>query len=587
MNDNLPALPQRPVAIGKEDMPVRGEWYHVTFKPSWGEKKDKEITVMMCCEHIGSNFVRFTRAHSDTSGAWDHSMYLRDFLAKTKPEPNWKKIIQGEIDQTQKELADAVRRLADRVKKADLLPEESGGPSTMLPSTTRVNPKKRKYALLVLREKALPAAKETVEKLTKRMVGLQRDSMMPMLVECDRMMDTKKKIEDRLFVLELYAGLGEASIQIADGEPAPEETPITIRQMLRYMDEECLIDYDTGGMDYRRLEDFDKWIAKPQNYERLLPEARCIVAFKIRRNLKDYGPCTDIAMAFYHMEQHHRNMKTYLCIRNGKQIWRLDTEIDFEPRLLPFQKEFHKPFEDVDEHGETQWDKPGYPRKFRDPIPITPQDMEYDSYVDERRALMFKYNRVLFLIQGILDRSKVFSPHPPINLSEPEAVGQFIRLNFDEELGLPSSNPPSWEDYLKGKNALIKPGCQVWASWTEEGRDRYDRHDRTRTITGSHKVTSVKKDRSAVRVSWERGRKGKREGWEFPTGWWSGYGRWGEWDYKNKWVHKWVPMNQVFNMDAYIRGEYKTFLCDAYLKGAYLKWAPQLLSAEKYWRESE
>jgi hypothetical protein len=81
-------------------------------------------------------------------------------------------------------------------------------------------------------------------------------------------------------------------------------------------------------------------------------------------------------------------------------------------------------------------------------------------------------------------------------------------------------------------------------------------------------VASVKKDRTAVLVRWSRG---KREGWEFPTGWGNGYGRWGEWEYKNKWKQHWVPMKDCFNVDAYVPGEYKTFLCDAYLKGAYLE----------------
>jgi hypothetical protein len=127
-------------------------------------------------------------------------------------------------------------------------------------------------------------------------------------------------------------------------------------------------------------------------------------------------------------------------------------------------------------------------------------------------------------------------------------------------------------------------GGYIWATWTEECRDRYERRGSDRVVKGIYKVTSIKKDRTAVRVSWSRG---KREGWEFPTGWWSGHGRWGIWDYKNKWCHKWIPMKDCFNVDAYVPGEYKTFLCDAYLKGAYLQWAPQLLSAEKHWRESE
>jgi hypothetical protein len=36
---------------------------------------------------------------------------------------------------------------------------------------------------------------------------------------------------------------------------------------------------------------------------------------------------------------------------------------------------------------------------------------------------------------------------------------------------------------------------------------------------------------------------------------------------------------------AYRPGDYKPFLCDAHLKGAYLRWAPALLSAERWHME--
>lgn len=583
MSETLPAKPNRAIPVGRDDLPKRGEWFWVR------DCDEDDKPALMCVEHIGSNFVRFTAAGSG-GGSFDCTIHHRDLLRLTVPEPQWLEVLEQRSIEKQKELADAVHRLADKVKAADLLPAEGQAPSSMLPSTTRVDPKRKKYALLALKNKTLPAAEKAVDQITKEMVAIQRDLVMPMLVECERMCNLKEKIEDRLFVLELYSGIGEDAVQIGQGEPAPPETPIVIRQMLRYMDEETLINYNDGGMDFNNLKDFDKWIAKPENYERILPEPRCVVAFKVRRKLKDYGPCGDIAAAFRQMEKHYANMKTYLCIRNGTQIWRLATDIEFDPRLLPFRDEFHKPFEVEDTWGTWVDDKGkenflGKHKVYKDPENVTPDDVRYDEHVDKRKKLIFQYNRILFLIQGILDRSKVFSPHPPINLSDMEHVRNFIHANHDEEMGLPSSNPPSWEAYRNEKNAQMRVGGYAWATWTEEHRgykSSYKSSDKV--VKGIYQVTSIKKDRTAVRVSWSRG---KREGYEFPTGWWSGYGKWGQWEYKNKWCHKWVPMHDCFNVDAYVPGEYKTFLCDAYLKGAYLEWAPQLLSAEKHWRESE
>jgi hypothetical protein len=307
----------------------------------------------MCVEHIGSNYVEFTRSQ-DNGCYHTEKIHTRVLLASIKHEPNWKEIINKEIEEKQKELQQAIRELADKVHPTNLLPEDVPVTETMLPSTTRQDPKRAKAALVKLKEKHLPKAKEEVEGIMKDLVALQRDLVLPMMIECDRMTNIGDKINERLFVLELYAGLGEGSKVIKEGEPAPIETPIAIRQMLRYMDEETLFDYRTGGMDYSKLKDFDEWIAKPENYERILPEPRCVVAFKIRRHQKDYGSPDSIADFIKMMEDDKKNTWTYLVIRNGSMLSRLYMQIEFDPRLLPLQAEFHRPFEEVDENG--SWD---------------------------------------------------------------------------------------------------------------------------------------------------------------------------------------------------------------------------------------
>lgn len=565
MSDQLPAPQQKAIRFSRDDLPKRGEWFHVTYQPS--DEKAPQETELMCVEHVASNHVVFARSHPG-GGRWHVRMRFRNLMEDTKPAPNWRELIQGEIDAKQKELHEAVKALADCVRSADLLPENVEATPSLLPSRTRRSPAESKKALIKLRDKSLPEAQKQIEQITKELVALNKDTCLPMLAECDVMLKTKEKIEDRLFVLEIYAGLGEHATQIAEGKPPEPSTPITVRQMLRYMDEETLINYEYGGMDYTDLKDFDAWLAKPENYGRILPEPRCVVAFKVRRHPKDYGRPESLAHAFAQMEWHNKNMKTYLAIRNGENVWRLATDIEFEPRLLPYRDEFHRPFT----HKEW-WERE------KEPETITPEDFLYDDKVEERQKLIFKYNRVLFLIQGLLDRSKVFRPHPPINLGDAAAVQEFVRLNYDEELGLPSANPPKWEEYRARLNKSIKPGSWVWAKWEDEEYDSWERPGhRYKTVKYRKivEVTQVKKDRSAVRVSWPWE---DREGYEFPTGWGRGYGAWGTWPVNRK-HHRWVPIGDVLHCDAYAPGDYKQFLCDAYLKGEYLRWADPLLGAE-------
>src|SRR5689334_20728107 len=103
-----------------------------------------------------------------------------------------------------------------------------------------------KRALVKLKDKTFPILHKNIEEITQEMVELQRELCRPFLAKADAMEKAVEKVEDRLFVLELYSGMCDDVKQIKEGQPAPVATPITIRQMMRYMDEECLIDYGSG-----------------------------------------------------------------------------------------------------------------------------------------------------------------------------------------------------------------------------------------------------------------------------------------------------------------------------------------------------
>ena len=117
--------------------------------------------------------------------------------------------------------------------------------------------------------------------------------------------------------MELYVGLKESVKHIKEGKPAPADTPITIRQLLLYMDEETLFDYKSGGMDFKSLDHFDKWVVKAKNLNRILPEQRGVVAMQIRRGEKDYGEANSLLEAWNQYLDNAANKWTYLLIRNS------------------------------------------------------------------------------------------------------------------------------------------------------------------------------------------------------------------------------------------------------------------------------
>jgi hypothetical protein len=535
--------------------PKLGEWYWIT------DKEDGEV--LMCCNHLGSNHAQFG-VHS---GKYQYTSTVMDTDMHTiLHEPDWQAILQSRVTEAQHKLTQAIRSLADHCKHNKLLALEGERqkPGALVVPTDLA---KQKTDLLKLRDEVLPATNEEIDALMKDIVGNYTNFTLPQRVMADTLMDAANGVSDRLFALELYAGFEEQVKMIGKGKPAPEDTPITIRQMLRYMDEETLISAEDGGMDFKKLADFDKWAVT--NMESVLPELRCIVAFKIRRFRKDYGPCGSISQALRHIEWHQANEWTYLLIRNGRQVFRIATDLDFAPRLLPFREEFHKPL-----IKKAVWSDD------EDRV-ITTADYEYDAAMDQREKDMKHYNRMIFIIQGLLDRTKVFYPHPPISLINADDAAKWIRPNYDEEDGLPSANPPQWEEYQARLNAQIKPGTIVWATW--EGEYRW-REKYTPRFADYFKVESVSRDRQKVNISqpWQdRWGDTERHGWEFPRKPVGLRGRWGRWPVTRR-KHYTVEISRMVNVEAYKVGDYKQFLCDAYTKGAYLQWAPFLLKAERF-----
>jgi hypothetical protein len=574
---DLPVKPQSVTRLGKDDRPKLGEWYWIKEKD---EKGNAEDTWLACVTHIASNHVTFTTNEFNDYGG--STRIRNEDLPDLKPEPNWRAVFDGKLQAKQLELQAAVMALQDACLHVDLIPAEGkeDEPVSMLPARVGPNPidpKAVRRRLIRFRDKSLPASQKVVEGLTKDLVNLQQCLFLPDRARFNWLKDKAAELDDRLFALQLYGGIGEQLKTLATGAPAEPATPITARQMLRYMDEETLWNLEYGGADFSNLRDFDEWIAKPENYTRLLPEPRCVVAFRVRRHDKNYPTPGNILGWFSLLGQIEADKFTYLFIRNGENLYRLTVEVDFSPRLLPLRDEFHKPF--IEEKSDYDWDTRTNTVTER---LITPADLDYDEKVAARRRTMMHYNRIVFLLQGLLDRSEVFNPHPPIVLSDEAHFAEFFRDVRDEEDGLPSAHPPKWNEFLAIANAKIRPGHMVYCTYygekPYEGRNYYDRRDRHELSLYYDRskrpkvceVLRVNHKAGTVEIVWPR----KREGWNKKTG------EWGNW-YDGMSHHK-VKLDQVFNVTDYFPGDYKQFLCDPYLKGEYLEWAPSLLGAEQW-----
>ena len=310
----------------------------------------------------------------------------------------------------------------------------------------------------------------------------------------------------------------------------------------------------------------------------MIPEPRGIVALQVRRYAKDYH-VVSFGGAMEASSKNVENFKTYLLIRNGTQVHRLISALNFRPMLIPLRDEFNKPITKNSRHNfRTGRDDPGEV--------ITRDDVQFDDYAEPVKAKMKNFNRIFFLMQGLLDRTKVFHPHGDIDMSAVDYEKGMIRLVRDEEDAIDDpSNLASFTKYRDDINAKIKPGDLVYVvcmkNPEDDGHYGYERNPHARPTPPKRGweaakmpklclVTRVAKDRSEVTCSWPWGKSWRED----PIY----VGKSEQTVYKLQ--HEPVEMQDCFRAAGYKKGDFLTFLHDRRQKGQYLKWAPQLLTLE-------
>lgn len=227
------------------------------------------------------------------------------------------------------------------------------------------------------------------------------------------------KIMKVIGMIELYLGIEEELYQLQEGIPADIDTPLSLRQLVLYADQE-LGNCDDGGIDYSQLNLFDEWLVKDQNYKILLPEERGIVALKPRRYAKEYNDNLTNAI------NNEWNRETYFLIRNGENIYRVFTQhIQVGETMFPKRDELQKLM----------------------------------SIASGQDKLMDAYMKFMLFLQGLLDRTSIFEPiEPGIKVSDIEQSK--IQLIYDGEMTL-SDGRLSFNEWRKKINENVGRGSRI------------------------------------------------------------------------------------------------------------------------------
>jgi ribosomal protein L33 len=613
-----------------------GEWFWINWKV-WDDDGNKEVSrrELVCITCIGSNYVKVK-----SPGGSSTRVHFNKFDKELTPEPDARRIIAGHIADGRRrvvQLMDEVRGIAARlgvgVQHALQDGEVSAPEATQQLSLRKDGRALETYKkdLVRAKDKTLPELFKQIETENKRTGKWMKAELLPLEGMVKAIEPVIESVKSRIFAVELYAGLVERVKRIRDGAPADLAEPLHLFQRRHYMDEECLLNYRGGGMRFKDLDGWERWLLRRENFGRILPFPRCVVAFRVRReqyqeDAKDWQQHISIMLS----GERDADKLTFLYMRNGDRVYRLRTGIEFDEKLFPdltdqqmtgtlYARTFGSDvkevvtearYQGVVEHdrlynerlraeeadhkrrraaGDKDAMPPGpwfWPSdKARDYFKFSPDDVRYDEVVAFIKRQVDAHNRVVVVLQGLLDRSEVFHPHPPWQLWTPEGMAAGLVLQYDEDRALHDGPTPSFEKYRQRLNSRLAVGHMATGQddyWQEReakkynDRNRYSRnHYSPRRYQpygnpGPGVVAEVRyKDKAGCTFKWQRPQLGFRR--RFTYG-----------DLPPVKCSVTVPLDRLLNVTDYRPGDYRQFYADPRTRADYLKWAPYMLAAEDW-----
>ncbi len=276
-----------------------------------------------------------------------------------------------------------------------------------------------------------------------------------------------KHLEEGIWTVNLYLGRDEQITQIADGDPAPAGTPITLRQLVLAMDEECLVAVEQGGVDARHVDDFAAWLTEdPRHLDQVMPDPKGVVVLVASRQRRNYGD------TFVNGMMQDANKVSHWLIRNGDRVYLMVTDIEVGDRMLPTRAEFLDFFYRTDPFG----------RRDQDRVPLTPCGQEWLRAERDADARRRHYMRIMLVLQGLADRTTVFQPLPdPVNFLDLAAqdAGQ-VRIVNELDLVL-TTGRESFRQWQRQLMDQLRPGMRIVGAFTGQAwRDVNDGYEEQR-----------------------------------------------------------------------------------------------------------
>lgn len=378
------------------------------------------------------------------------------FLAHCKHDPEGFQKKNERINQLLREMDDFEAQ-QNQLSLEMSLPEAAPSSETALVKGDSFKLQKKKLAEMTAKIHHMNTAMEK-----------KREELTSLLEEKKAILDRKLhaitklagRLKEGIYTVNLYLGVEEEILQLRDGVPAPATEKVKIRQQVLYMDEECAVRANQGGIDFSSVMEFDKWILKSKkNLDQLLPENKGIVALQIRREAKHYSD--DI---WLQAELEKRDRTTYLLIRNGEKLYRICPDIHIMGHMFPLQDEFDDFFYTSD-----HWSR-------EEPKLLRPGTEAYMQSMESADAHRRHYLRILLILQGLFDRTDVFQPieGDRVNICDRREARDVLEFIRDAEMALPDGRE-RFRDWLKRINSQLAVGHRIIGRFDDYNVDMDDR----------------------------------------------------------------------------------------------------------------
>jgi hypothetical protein len=611
-----------------DNTPQLGQWYWVLSSDLRHSNEledrinpDKETFQWLgCVTKLGSNYVEINHPSNERSSSSERILLTKTELL-LELEPNASEIIKANVQRFQAKslkLMNEIQNVTSRLGVSQQLTIEDSNATTASTALTVLNEHNQvdiyKTELIKAKEETLPNLFEEMKKSNTSVAKWMKAETLTYSSQLGTLQETIGRIDSRIFNVSLYAGLGEGCELIKDGEPAPFHSKIHIMQRKLFMDEECLLDYDAGGMEFKDICQFDEWLSRKSNFERIFGFERCLVAFQVRRDQKARYS-NDSLSAFINFNLGKQDEFTFLYVRNGDRLYRVAAELEFEEMLFPTgdvmfnepmmanlfcgkvkelmpvrEYETLKSDHEIAKGKSDLWEEknpdehhfrnPNYSecsnlyRMTSDYELVNDEHLYFDEINQYISNKIEQYNRIVLIIQGLLDRSEVLHPHPAIKLHKPDDFHQMVKLVYDAEHVLTCGEAPDFEEYRQQCNLSInKESIFVGqeAVWKRQKMEKDSEQER-RGFYGSH-CTENGTGKLALAERIQPRAKRAVFTWQREKS-----------DYSGGYVRKTitVPFESLLNVSAYQKGDYKRFYQDPRTRANYVKWACYLLAAEDY-----